>query len=475
MVRSGDVLSRLGKMAELFDDHSPLQLQTSGIWTRAGAKTAFTLVGRLQYKYAQGTWTEWHAVLADGSTASLSEDNGAYVFSVSADRPEGVPDAATLQVGASLRIAGKPFSVASHQSVVMLAAQGELPHLPPVGASFFVVDLRSVGDVVSDGAPSGEVVTIDYGTTPATFSRGRAVLLEDLQLTGLKGESQREETGRHFTCPNCAAPVQVSLQTSKSITCASCNTVIDISQGIGGELHHALQDEPVQPLIPLGQQGQLQGVSWQVVGFQHRMGHAPDDPDEQFGWSEYLLFNRKRGFVFLVDSTEGWSVVKPVTGAPMMLESGRSATYLGQRYTLKEHYKAETVYVSGEFYWQVVRGQTSENRDFVSGTSLLSMEKTPAEVTWSVGSQISSESVAKAFKLDDKKNLFKRSDAAPLSSMNSAGIGTILIVILLLLVFLSLMRSCTRDCDPQKENCSSASGRTSGGSFGGYSGGGGHK
>ena len=30
VVRDGEVLKRIGKMAELFDDHSPLQLQTSG-------------------------------------------------------------------------------------------------------------------------------------------------------------------------------------------------------------------------------------------------------------------------------------------------------------------------------------------------------------------------------------------------------------------------------------------------------------
>ena len=78
VVREGDVLKRIGKMAELFDDHSPLQLQTSGTWNGQG----FTLVGRLQYKYGEGTWTEWNALLADGSTAYLSEDNGAYVFSL---------------------------------------------------------------------------------------------------------------------------------------------------------------------------------------------------------------------------------------------------------------------------------------------------------------------------------------------------------------------------------------------------------
>jgi hypothetical protein len=147
---------------------------------------------------------------------------------------------------------------------------------------------------------------------------------------------------------------------------------------VGGELRSAEQDEPVQPIIPLGAKGQLQGVHWQVVGFQHRMGVEPGD-DEHFGWSEYLLYNQKRGFAFLVDSEEGWSMVRPTTGAPQLAASGRSATYLGTTYQLKYHYDAETTYVLGEFYWQVERGQKTSNRDFASSKGLLSMEQSRNE------------------------------------------------------------------------------------------------
>ena len=496
-MRSGDQLARLGKMAELFDDHSPLQLQASGIWARGNQKVAFTLVGRLQYKYAEGTWTEWHAVLVDGSSAYLSEDNGAYVFTTPLAGQPDVPEAASFQVGQSTRINGRAFSVATNQKVMLISAQGELPHLPQLGKEFAVVELRSQGDSPSvptardsiigralekaqGGAKvtppltadaGGSVLSIDYSTEPPTLSMGAAVLLEDLQLHGLKDESAKDEKARSFACPNCAAAVQVSLDTSKSITCSSCNSIIDISSGIGGELKHAMQDEPVRPLIKPGTLGQLQGVQWQVVGFQHRMGTDPSDPGEQFGWSEYLLYNQKRGFTFLVDSTEGWSVVKPATGAPVMDAGGKGATYLGQRYQLKENYRAETTYVAGEFYWQVTRGQTSENRDFASGKSMLSMEKTPTEVTWSVGSQIDSDAVAKAFKLDDSKDLLKRDDASPISALKGIGCGTIIILFLIIIFFLFLMSRCTSNTS----SGSSGSGRTSGGSYGGFSGGGGHK
>ncbi|WP_296448142.1 DUF4178 domain-containing protein [Rhodoferax sp. UBA5149] len=449
VMRNGETLARIGKMAELFDDHSPLQLMVRGSWNNK----AFTLVGRLQYKYGEGTWTEWHAVLDDGSSAYLSEDNGAYVFSTPLASQRELPEAAHFRVGGTTAINGQSFSVASNQQVALISAQGELPRLPELGKPFAMVELRSQGSGSIGREES--VLSIDYGSRPPSVSIGKPVLLDELKLSGLRDESVKDEKGRQFNCPQCGAPVAVLLASSKSISCASCHSLIDMSQGVGAELKHAIQDEPVAPLIALGTIGRLQGLDWQVVGFQHRMGNDPgdpSDPDEQFGWEEYLLYNARRGFTFLVDSTEGWSVVKPTTGAPVMSENGRTATYLGTHYQLKESYNAETTYVAGEFYWQVSRGQKTSNRDFASGKSLLSLEQSANEVTWSVGSQMESDAVAKAM-----------------------GFGTVVVLFLILLLFLFLISRCSR-CDPATENCSaSSSARSSGGSFGGFSSGGGHK
>ena len=469
VVRSGDVLARVGKMAELFDDFSPLQLQATGTYTHGGAARRFTLVGRLQYQYGEGVWTEWMAVLDEGATAFLSEDNGAYVFSLPGTTQQVLPKAERFRVGATTAISGKPFSVASNQQVSLKSAQGELPRLPALGVPFAMVELRSA---------DGEVLSIDYGNAaqPAV-SRGRAVLLDELQLTGLKDESATDEKGQQFDCPNCGAPVQVTLATSKSITCRACNSLIDMSQGVGGALAHAMQDEPITPLIALGSTGLLQGTTWQVVGFQHRLGREPGD-DEEFGWSEYLLYNAKRGFVFLVDAQDGWSLVKPVTGAPGHNPGSQNASYLGSDYRLLTTYTAETDYVAGEFYWRVVRGQTSQNQDFAKGPTVLSREQTGRagvgtgeEVTWSSGSKLNGDTVAKAFKLDGNKALFQRTDVTPLSGARSVGCGTIIIVVIVIFILLVLLSRCSR-CDPARENCGA---RTSGGSFGGFSGGGGHK
>jgi ribosomal protein S27E len=331
IVRDGDALSRIGKMSEVFDDYSPLQIFTQGKFNSVG----FTVIGRLQYKYRDGSWSEWLCALDDGSIASLSEDNGSFVWSKAASTQRVLPKPHQWVIGNLTAINGRSYSVASIQEVALMSAQGELPKLPPLGTSFMVVELRSA---------SGEVISIDYSVEPPSLSSGVAVNLEALQLTGLRdvanqtSQGGKEIKGRHFNCPNCGSAVSVKLEASKSITCSACNSLIDLSQGIGSELSHAIQDEPIKPLIPMGSIGTLQGKSWQIVGFQHRMGQEvgddsdDDDYDESFGWSEYLLYNAKAGFQFLVDASDGWSLVKPTTGAPEA-QTSRQVKYQGSTYT----------------------------------------------------------------------------------------------------------------------------------------------
>lgn len=470
VVRSGEVLQRVGRMAEVFDDHSPLQLGASGRlpadWPGGPGGPggqAFTLIGRLQYQGEQGRWAEWIALLQDGTSATLGEDNGAYVVSLPATARE-LPPPERLPLGLTTSVAGKPFSVAAHLQAQLVAAEGELPTLAPLGQPFTVVELRSA---------DGEVLSIDYGSAPPQVQRGRSVLLQDLALQGLKDESVREEAARQLDCPNCGAPVAVQLDTSKSCTCPSCHSIIDLSSGLGGELRHAAQRNPISPLIPLGSVGRFEGADWQVVGFQHRTGvEVGDDEEESFGWEEYLLYNRQRGFIFLVDASDGWSLVRPATGAPTHRDGTALAQYLGRTYRLTSRYRAETGYVAGEFYWPVHSGQVTSNADFaaVDGKGILSREQAPGEVTWSHGQRLDSAAVASAFKLDARAGLFRRQDAGPIGGIggSSLGCGTLILIFIVLLILLVLMSNCSG-------SSGSSSYRSSGGSWGGYTSGGGHK
>jgi hypothetical protein len=179
---------------------------------------------------------------------------------------------------------------------------------------------------------------------------------------------------------------------------------------VGGELRSAEQDEPVQPLIALGSKGQLQGVHWQVVGFQHRMGVEPGD-DEHFGWSEYLLYNRSAAL-------PSWSTPKTAgAGAPHHRRAadgghGRRPPTWAPQYDLKYSYEAETTYVLGEFYWQVSAGRKPATATSPAPRACCRWSR--AERGHLVcGRQAGSDTVAKAFKLDDKKDLLSATTRGP--------------------------------------------------------------
>lgn len=505
LLREGDALRRIGQSAELFDDHSPLQLGTAGRWQGA----AFTLVGRLQVRYAGGSWNEWHALFdsADPTDAAprsgwLSEDNGGYVFGFEAPAPpEALPPPEALRVGAQQVLGRESWSVASVTTARLGAAEGELPFVPVLERAYVVAELRNA---------RGEVASIDYGPAsegrPPRWYVGRGLQLAELTLSGLREDgSTRDLKGRTLACPSCGASVAVQLDSTQSIVCAQCHAVVDLgapgAQGAGADLKHYAQDTPGvaggEPLIALGRSGTLTlgaggPLPWQVVGYVERCTLPEAGDDEQSFWREYLLYNRQAGFAFLVDAEDGWSWVRPLTGAPQV--SGATARWQGDSYRELYRYSGQITYVLGEFYWRLARGERTRNTDYRGpGGKQLNREQTgeggDAEVTWSAGAALDADVLFKAFKLDDGQRAALQRDAKPVSTKGFGGMAGLLLFLLFVVVVFSMVRCGRDDCSELRrtygeasneyQSCARNSGsgvRSSGGSYGGFStGGGGHK
>ena len=484
-MREGDALRKIGESAELFDDHSPLQLSAAGTYQGA----AFTLVGRVQYRYNEGTWNEWHALFDAGNGTSksgwLSEDNGRYVVAFDLPLDDPAPAAASLQAGAQVRVAGQAWSVASVSAAKLIAAQGELPSTPNLEKGFIVSDLRNT---------RGEVGTLDYSDPAAVkWSVGRPVAISELRMTGLAeggsgggvggGASEKTLKARSVECPSCGAALEVKLASTQSIVCHQCHAVVDVSKGVGGDLAHYAQTNAGEPLIPLGRTGTLAltrgtPLPWQVVGYVERCEVATSADDEQSFWREYLLYHRTEGFAFIIDAQDGWSWSAPITGVPQKV--GDNVRLDGELYRKLYDYTGRVTYVLGEFYWQVTRDQRTVNSDY-RGTGAASAkrlnretagsgaESDSSEIVWSSGEQLSADAVTKAFRLaPDKSAAFQR-DALP-TSLNGASILAKLFFWAFVIVVLLMLFRCGGG--------SSSSGggiRSGGGSFGGYSSGGGHK
>lgn len=495
LVRDGEALRRIGISAELFDDHSPLQLGAQG--KRQGV--GFTLVGRLQYGYyampsaaaPDGTWNEWHALFDNGRSAWLSEDNGAYVLAFDAALPADAPPLQELKAGLRVMADGRAWDVASVSHARLLAAQGELPRPPRLDSAFIVADLRN---------SAGEVATLD-GSAPAqtAWSVGRSVALSELALTGLRESSEKTLGSRSLQCPNCGTALEIKLATTQSIACPQCASVVDVSAGVGGELKHYQQNNAgvsgAEPLIPLGSTGKLalggEAQPWQVVGYQERCDIPESGEDETSYWREYLLYNRLEGFAFLVDSNEGWSWVKPITGAPTV--RGDKAQWQGVDYQKKWAYGAKVTWVQGEFYWRVRRDERAHVTDYEGRGgkpgARLSREQAGQEVTWSAGETIAASVVADAFGIAPGGRQALQRDAAPVGG--GGGLPKIIIIVVVVLILIALLSQCggSGRCDnvrqtfgaasaeyQQCQRSSSSGSRTGGGSFGGWSSGsGGHK
>lgn len=486
LLREGEALRRIGQSAELFDDHSPLQLGAAGKYQGS----AFTVVGRQQLGYEGGSWNEWH-VLFDGGpqglrSAWLSEDNGAYVMAVDVPLSGPVPEPGELYPGQRRAVGGIIWDVASVQRAKLIAAEGELPQPPRLDAPEFVVaDLRNQDE---------QVGTLDW-RDPAqpSWSIGRSVRLVDLAMTGLKGESEKSLRGRALECPSCGASLEPRLETTQSIVCAQCQAVVDISKGAGADLAHYKQDNPgLPPLIPLGRTGTIAlgpkgtpALPWQVVGYVERIEVDVEAGEDQATWREYLLYNRTEGFGFLVDAEDGWSYANPITGVPKIRD--QRAEYRGKTYQQLYSYSGAVTHVLGEFYWRLKKGEKTRNTDFAAGDLRLNREQTGSEVTWSAGGALDSDAVARAFGLGTTEAMAMKRDTTAFSGAKS-GVKTWLIVLVVAVVVMSIIGSCaddSNDCQPLKQtfgeasaeyqqclrsNRSSGGGfRSSGGSFGGFS------
>jgi ribosomal protein S27AE len=489
LLRDGDTLSRIGQSAEIFEDYSPLQLGATGRWMGSG----FAVVGRVQRGSELGNWNEWHLLFDASDTprvAWLSEDNGQFVLSLEAPLTETPPP--QPQVGQPLTLAGQRWQVAAVIEAAVRAAEGELPRVPQAGG---IVELRNERD---------EVGSLEYRQDLSfVWSVGRGVQLADLALQGLRttaeGESVAEAKfkGRALACPNCGAPLEPKLTQSKSMACAQCQAVVDLPTGDAQALGFTPQQPGLPPLIPLGRTGTLQldgekAQSWQVVGYQERCDIPEDAEDEQSFWREYLLFNRMAGFAFLVDTREGWSLVRTLTGAPSPVRGG--VQWQGRAYSQRWVYGAKTTHVLGEFYWPVRLDDRVQVTDYGTGDGkyLLSREQQGPEVTWSGGQTLAAATVQKAFGLSAPAAQFTR-DASAFKAGGGTLLRNIVIGLFLIVVLFALLRACSSDdCQRYKDSFGEYSNEytqcranargggtyigSSGGSYGGYSsGGGGHK
>jgi hypothetical protein len=386
VVRKGADLASYGKVAELIPTPSVLALGVRGGY--AGAPP-FELVGRLQLDHGTGTWDEWLMAFSGGQWAWLAEAQGRLYYMAQAPLPP-VPEFADMRVGQTLDL-GPPgtFVVTEVRTGRFVTAQGELPFAVAPGTPLRYADLSGPGD---------QLATLDYAVADRAEALyvGREVSLDEMGLRGLPSADERNKAAaaQSLSCPNCGGPLEIHApDRTERVACPWCGSLLDAKRDLA--VLSALSAVPVQPLIPLGSKGTFDGIEWTLIGFMER---SVTIEGVRYPWHEYLLYEPRHGFRWLVESSGHWSFVEAANPGDVT-GGGQRRTYEGRTYKHFQSAIARVDAVLGEFYWAVAGGDEVETADYVSPPHMLSLEQTGEEINWSHGTYRTGREVWEAFRL----------------------------------------------------------------------------
>lgn len=207
-------------------------------------------------------------------------------------------------------------------------------------------------------------------------------------------------------CLSCGAPLTLHVPgESVYIVCPSCHATNDIADPNVQFIPQKGSNKKYKPDLALGDRGILQGDKYEVIGFMVRC-----DGTGQYYWREYLLFNPKCGFRWLMEMDGHWTFMRTIKDRPLDSFGGHF-TNKDRTYKNFIRGKAKVVYVVGEFYWRVLLGDTTNVADYISPPYILSKESDASEVIWTFGEYIPVRDIITAF--PSAKNLPPKIGVAP--------------------------------------------------------------
>ncbi len=387
LLKDAESVKDIGKMSSTLEDYSPIQITTSGIYHGQ----PFSVVGRIQLRYDAGFWNEWYVLFADGTPGWLSDASGQYIFTLPQAAIADAPRFADLAPGQALSFEGVPFIAADVRTAKCISGEGELPMQVGKGWEARAADFRF----------DARFLTLDYsdGDTPHIYA-GKSVTLEDLRCQLLRAPDKISETAGKYrgktsalSCPSCGNSIKYQVGMAFHIVCPTCHADVDFSTERAAVLKKGEQIASVTTTLKLGDIATVEGVKYNLIGLQKS---REVESDESSTWVEYLLFNEKAGFLWLVESDGNWDRVKVLNQWPKLL-SRNSVTFQNDSYDKTYDYGGEVIYAAGAFNWRISVGDRVRISDYALGVRKLSMEATANEITWSSATRVPVELVQSWF------------------------------------------------------------------------------
>lgn len=387
VLRDNDTVRDQGKMSAVLEDYSPFQIGSSGVQDGVG----FSLIGRIQLQYTDGSWNEWYLQFDDGTNGWLSDASGQFIITRAAGHLEGAPLFKALTINQIIVYQSISFRVTDCRTATCTGGQGELPFVVGKGWQTSVADLRFASRFLS----------LDYtdGYPPLVYD-GRAVTLDALKFQMLREVDQvQSTTGKikgkitNIECPNCGSPIPYVIGMAEHLVCPSCRSEVAMGEDKAEVLVKHKELVTLKTALSLGDKATIDNNAYVVIGL---MQMEEVGEEESSLWTEYLLYSLAAGFLWLVDSgEENWQKTSVLNEIP---EDKAGNAYLqGKRWDRKWAYQGRVLYAVGAFNWRVKIGDTNFIVDYTNGADTLTSEQNANEINWSLSTPISGSLVRQLF------------------------------------------------------------------------------
>lgn len=450
VIREGDEIKSQGKQSLVIEDYSPLQLGSSGNYDNR----TFVLVGRIQLEYDEGIWNEWYLQFDDGNTGWLSESLGQYSLTFDKGEQPNLPSYHQLQIGNTVLFTNTDYSITDKRSATAIAGEGELPFIMGKGWQTWGIDARY----------KRQFITLDYAENgvegaPIIY-QGSAVTLDNLNMQLLKDDRQLNDNGKvnnnnqtiaKLDCPNCGSPVPYIAGATNCLLCPACHSEIELTEKTAQlvQLHSMMQKQKTS--LQLGDKARINAAELiSVSEWDTSLETNTDTNNRSYDyvvigimrlqegetnevWIEYLLYSFTDGFLWLEETNDGWRIARVLNELPT--GNGKQwISYKNKKWYRKydEDYLSQVVYAIGAFNWQVKINDVMTVRDFSKGQQIICQEKNKNEMTYTISSPITLDTINAWFgkELEITDTL---SSEGSVSTKNFLGWGVIFISLLFII------------------------------------------
>lgn len=374
----------LGKLSEVLEDYSPIQIGTGG---QADGR-AFTVIGRIQLRYAHGIWNEWYLWFDDGASGWLGDASGQYTLTLAREISAAVPAFDDVTPGKLYTIDGERYTAADRRVARCIGGQGELPFKVGDGWEARVADLRG----------GKRFVTLDYSEQQPRLYSGSAVTLAGMKCQLLRDDEQiKAGAGRYrgklgaLDCPSCGSAIKYVPGATAHLICPSCAARLDASGPEAQVLAAGERIERAQLSLELGASATIDASTYSVIGAMIRVD------DEGTRWFEYLLFSARAGMFWLINADGEWYRSTVLDEWPAWHANAEQATLGPVVYHKSTEYPARVEFAAGAFNWRVQAGDTVRVFEFEHADRTLAAELTSDELTWSRSTPVAHAQVSAWF------------------------------------------------------------------------------